>query len=104
MTAVAWTATPTTTLTAAPTTTPTITPTPTLTAIPTATPLVQGNIFFDPLTVEDFSRVAQAPSPIDNPTDFAKWQDEYLKQVNEKLKTYQGYSISTDGIRIDFRI
>jgi hypothetical protein len=55
--------------------------------------LIKGDIFFDPQSKEDFSKVVEAPSPIDNPAEFAIWQEEYLKQVNEKLKTYTGTAI-----------
>ena len=64
---------------------PTATNEPTVT--PTEKPLIEGNIFFDPQSEKDFARVVESPSPIDNPEEFAVWQDEYLKQVNEKLKT-----------------
>jgi hypothetical protein len=89
---------PTMTVTTQPTSTnipPTETAKPTErpTATATEVSLVKGNIFFDPQSKEDFSKVVEAPSPIDNPAEFAKWQEEYLKQVNEKLKTYDGTAI-----------
>ena len=49
--------------------------------------------FFDPQSEADFPRVIEAPSPIDDPADFAVWQDGYLAAVNEKLATYTGPSI-----------
>lgn len=76
---------------------PTASPTPestaTATEIPaTATekPLIEGNIFFDPQSKEDFKEVVLAPSPIDEPEKFALWREEYLRLVNEKLINYDG--------------
>ncbi len=77
---------PTATVTATPE--PTATNEPTVT--PTETPLIVGDIFFDPQSEADFDKVVKAPSPIDNPDEFAVWQDEYFRQINEKLKTYDG--------------
>ncbi|MEL7645309.1 MAG: hypothetical protein AAGU04_03440 [Anaerolineaceae bacterium] len=58
--------TPTITRTSTPTITPTETPTP------TEKPLIEGNIFYDPQSKEDFKNVVLAPSPIDKPEEFAK--------------------------------
>ena len=82
------TATPTATVTPTPTETPT--ETPTVTPTPTERPLIEGNIFYDPQTKEDFKNVVLAPSPIDEPEKFSEWQEEYLKQVTEKLENYDG--------------
>ena len=77
--------------------TPTATAEPTATKEPTVTPtekpLIEGNIFFDPQSEADFDKVVKSPSPIDNPKEFAVWQDEYLRQINEKLETYEGPDI-----------
>jgi hypothetical protein len=83
--------------------TPTLEPTKEPTVAPTEKPLIEGDIFFDPQTKEDFSKLVESPSPIDSPEAFAKWQDEYLKQVNEKLKTYTGPSINIVGLGIDYQ-
>ncbi|MFA6007199.1 MAG: hypothetical protein WC784_00950 [Candidatus Shapirobacteria bacterium] len=64
--------------------------------------LIEGNIFQDPQTEADFATVVESPSPIDKPSDFAKWQDEYLRQIDEKLKTYTGPSIDSKKIMISF--
>ena len=72
---------------------------PTLTPEPTATPLIQGDIFFDPQSKEDFKDVALAPSPIDEPEKFALWHEEYLKQINEKLKNYNGPTVELTKTR-----
>ena len=69
---------------------PTATATATETPIPTEVSLIEGNIYFDPQSEADFDKVAKSPSPIDEPEKFAAWQDEYLKMINEKLKTYDG--------------
>ena len=94
--------------------TPTKVPTevPTATAEPTATkeptvaptekPLIEGNIFFDPQSEADLAKVVESPSPIDNPKEFAVWQDEYLKQVNEELETYEGNVINGSYTGTDF--
>lgn len=76
--------------------TPTQTATETKTPTPTAESLIQGDIFQDPQSKEEFDTVVLAPSPIDDPENFALWQDEYLKQVYEKLKTYTGPTISDE--------
>lgn len=95
---------PTYTHTPQPTATHTPEPTATITSTPTQTPIVQGDIFQDPQSKEEFATLVEAPSPIDNPEEFAKWQDEYLKQVNERLKTYTGKSLSTVGCSIAYEI
>ena len=76
----------------------TLTPEPTATAteIPaTATekPLIEGNIFFDPQSKEDFKEVALSPSPLDEPEKFALWQEEYLKLVKDKMTDFEGQAI-----------
>lgn len=71
-------------------------PTATATEMPTPTKeksLIEGNIFFDPQSKEDFKEVALAPSPIDEPEKFALWHEEYLKQINEKLENYNGPTV-----------
>ncbi len=91
-----FTATPTITPTFTSTFTPTLTPIPTITPRPTLTPIPTvdySQAFFDPQSEADFPRVIEAPSPIDDPADFAVWQDGYLAAVNEKLATYTGPSI-----------
>ncbi|MFA6007198.1 MAG: hypothetical protein WC784_00945 [Candidatus Shapirobacteria bacterium] len=75
---------------------PLITATDEVTATPES--LIEGNIFQDPQTEADFVTVVESPSPIDKPTDFAKWQDEYLRQIDEKLKTWSGTPITLDNI------
>jgi hypothetical protein len=45
----------------------------------------------------------ESPSPIDNPADFAVWQEGYLAAVNEKLATWTGPSIPFAGGGIDFQ-
>jgi hypothetical protein len=65
--------------------------------------LIEGDIFFDPQTKEDFSKLVESPSPIDSPEAFAKWQDEYLKQINEKLNTYSGPSIDVANSGFDYQ-
>jgi hypothetical protein len=47
--------------------------------------------------------VVLAPSPIDDPENFTLFQEEYLKQVYEKLKTYTGSTVNNEyaGIRYD---
>lgn len=64
--------------------------------------LIEGNIFYDPQSKEDFKNVVLAPSPIDEPEMFAKWQDEYLNQVYDKLETYTGPTISDEYTGIDY--
>lgn len=88
---------------------PTASPTPestaTATEIPaTATekPLIEGNIFFDPQSKEDFKEVVLAPSPIDEPEKFALWREDYLKLVNEKLINYNGPSLTTENMLIGY--
>ena len=87
-------------------------PTATFTPLPTATPtllptatektLIEGNIFYDPQTKEDFKNVVLAPSPIDKPEEFSKWQDKYLEMVMEKLENYEGpYIEMTNGFFVD---
>ena len=85
------------TLTSEPTKTKTPEPTATATEtpIPTEVSLIEGNIFFDPQSEADFDKVAKSPSPIDEPEKFAVWQDEYLKMIEEKLKTYEGPYLNT---------
>ena len=56
--------------------------------------------FFDPQSEADIPQVIQSPSPIDDPTDFAKWEDGYLNAVNAKLQNYTGPTISYDGTGI----
>jgi len=98
--------TPSPTATPAPTATKTPTPTITLTPEPTATatetPLIQGDIFFDPQSKEDFKNVVLAPSPIDEPEKFALWREEYLRLVNEKLINYDGPSLTTENMLISY--
>ncbi len=62
--------------------------------------LIEGNIFFDPQSEADFDKVVESPSPIDDPQNFAKWQDEYLKMIEEKLKTYNGFFINGQSLGI----
>jgi len=78
----------------------TLTPEPTATASATATeiPLIQGDIFFDPQSKEDFKEVALAPSPFDEPEKFALWHEEYFKQINEKLKNYDGPTVEITDV------
>ena len=75
----------------------TLTPEPTATATATATatekPLIEGDIFYDPQSKEDFKKVALSPSPFDNPEKFALWHEEYFKQINEKLENYNGPTV-----------
>ncbi len=66
--------------------------------------LIEGNIFYDPQSKEDFKNVVLAPSPIDEPEMFAKWQDEYLNQVFDKLETYTGPTISDEYTGIDYNV
>lgn len=87
----------------------TLTPEPTATATATEMPtptkeksLIEGNIFFDPQSKEDFKDVALAPSPIDEPEEFALWQEEYLKLVNEKLINYDGQSLTIENMLISY--
>lgn len=75
---------------------PTLTPKPTATETPTPTKeksLIEGNIFFDPQSKEDFKDVALSPSPFDEPEKFALWHEEYFKQINEKLENYNGPTV-----------
>jgi hypothetical protein len=53
--------------------------------------------FFDPQNKADLRKVVIAPSPIDDPTGFARWQDGYLAAIHEKLNTYTGPSIDGGG-------
>ena len=78
------------TLISEPTKTDTLEPTATEMPTPTEVSLIEGNIFFDPQSEVDFDKVVESPSPIDEPEKFAVWQDEYLKMIEEKLKTYDG--------------
>jgi hypothetical protein len=64
--------------------------------------LIEGNIFQDPQTEADLATVVESPSPIDKPSDFAKWQDEYLNQIYEKLTTWSGTPVGVENIGIDF--
>jgi hypothetical protein len=66
--------------------------------------LIEGNIFQDPQSEADFANLVESPSPIDNPEDFAKWQDEYLNQIDEKLKTWDGPIMNIAGTTVDFGI
>lgn len=95
-------ATATATITSTATLTPLPTETPTVTPTPTERALIEGNIFYDPQTKEDFKNVVMAPSPIDKPDEFAKWQDEYLKMVMGKLENYEGPYV--DLMKIGFII
>ncbi|MGI6249823.1 MAG: hypothetical protein ACOYKD_00440 [Anaerolineaceae bacterium] len=76
--------------------TQTSTPVPTETITPTPTPesLIKGNIFQDPQSREEFKDLVLAPSPIDEPEEFALWQDEYLKQIYEKAEDYRDKAIN----------
>lgn len=85
----------------------TLTPEPTATATEMPTPtkeksLIEGNIFFDPQSEADFDKVVESPSPIDEPDKFVAWQDEYLKMIEEKLKTYDGNTIDAARMAISF--
>ncbi len=60
--------------------TPTQTATETKTPTPTAESLIQGDIFQDPQSKEEFDTVVLAPSPIDDPENFARFQAEYLNK------------------------
>ncbi|HPR35181.1 MAG TPA: hypothetical protein PKY64_05865 [Anaerolineaceae bacterium] len=60
---------------------------------PTEVNLIQGDIFYDPQSKEDFKNVVLAPSPIDAPYKFAAWHEEYIKQINEKLENYNGPTV-----------
>ncbi len=80
------------------------TSTATETLIPTTESLIQGDIFQDPQTKEEFDTVVLAPSPIDDPEIFTLFQDEYLKQVYEKLKTYTGPTISDEHTSISYNL
>lgn len=64
--------------------------------------LIKGNIFQDPQSKKEFDTVVLAPSPIDDPENFTLFQEEYLKQVYEKLKTYTGPTISDEYTGIDY--
>lgn len=64
--------------------------------------LIKGNIFQDPQTEADFATLVESPSPIDDPVNFAKWQDEYLNQIYEKLTTWSGTPVGVENIGIDF--
>ena len=87
------------TLTSEPTktNTPELTATATEMPTPTEVSLIEGNIFFDPQSEVDFDKVVESPSPIDEPEKFAVWQDEYLKMIEEKLKTYDGPVIENEN-------
>lgn len=80
---------------------PTVEYTPTAAATetpkPTATPegVDYSQAFFNPQNEADFAKVIESPSPIDNPAEFAKWQDGYLAAVEEKLKTYTGPRVNS---------
>lgn len=81
--------------------TPTLEPTKEPTVTPTEKPLIEGDIFFDPQTKEDFNKLVESPSPIDSPEAFAKWQIEYLNLVNEKLKSAgSDYCVGIDNTGI----
>ena len=80
-------------------------PTATATEMPTPTKeksLIEGNIFFDPQSKEDFKKVVLSPSPIDEPEKFALWREDYLKLVNEKLINYNGPSLTTENMLIGY--
>jgi len=85
---------------------PTMTATVTNTETPSLTPTPEGpdysRVFFDPQSETDFSKVIEAPSPIDDPAGFAVWQDGYLAAITEKLKTYTGPSIGIGGAGIAY--
>jgi hypothetical protein len=63
--------------------------------------LIEGDIFQDPQTKEEFATLVESPSPLDNPEEFAKWQDEYLRLIDEKLKTYDGSIIDAHQCAVD---
>jgi hypothetical protein len=50
----------------------------------------------DPQSEADFGKVIDSPSPIDDPTDFAPWEDGYLAAVDAKLENYTGPFIESD--------
>jgi hypothetical protein len=50
----------------------------------------------DPQSEADFGQVIKAPSQIDDPTDFAKWENGYLAAVESKLENYTGPFIDSD--------
>ena len=98
---------PTITLTSEPIKTQTPEPTATATEMPTPTKeksLIEGNIFFDPQSEADFDKVVESPSPIDEPEKFAAWQDEYLNQIDEMLKTYDGPVIKDESRGIMYEL
>ena len=64
--------------------------------------LIKGDIFQDPQSKAEFDTVVLAPSPIDDPENFTLFQEEYLKQVYEKLKIYTGPTISDEYTGIDY--
>lgn len=41
-----------------------------------------------------------APTPLDNPEEFAKWQDGYLAAVDAKLVDYPGSFIDLDIVGV----
>ncbi len=66
--------------------------------------LIKGNIFQDPQSKAEFDTVVLAPSPIDDPENFALFQEEYLQKINEQAETYRDqaidpqFEISGDGL------
>ncbi|GEM_PF-1861450 len=56
--------------------------------------LIKGDIFQDPQSKAEFDTVVLAPSPIDNPENFALFQEEYLQKINEQAETYRDQAIN----------
>lgn len=64
--------------------------------------LIKGDIFQDPQSKAEFDTVVLAPSPIDDPENFALFQEEYLQKINEQAETYRDQAID-DTFRIGSR-
>jgi hypothetical protein len=78
-------------------------PTETVVA-PTETPegVDYSPAFFDPQSEADYSKVIDSPSPIDNKTDYDKWEDGYLAVVNAKLENYTGNTFKVNQVGIAY--
>lgn len=69
---------------------------------PTETPIDYSQAFnVDPQSEADFGKIIESPSPIDNPTDFDKWEDGYLAAIDAKLENYTGPFIRSDLVSGD---
>jgi len=56
--------------------------------------LIKGDIFQDPQSKAEFNTVVLAPSPIDDPENFALFQEEYLQKIHEQAETYRDQAIN----------